>query len=181
MACCPARHRSRATPAIANLNVAASRTKQLNQQRQGQPFRFPSSVRLGSSEAAPSGFLLPGFSSWSAVPIAAMPPATIAAEAAFLATRLSFDGALEDDFLLGFADMLGFFDLAGLDLAPARREEGLTLARLAVFFMTPPIRSWPPATRLHHITVDEQVCRQSRPVRTDCQRPAACPCVLAWA
>jgi hypothetical protein len=110
-----------------------------------------------------------------------MPPATIAAEAAFLATRLSFDGTLGDDFLLGFADVLGFFDLAGLDLAPARREEGLTLARLAVFFMTPPIRSWLPATRLHHITVDEQVCRQSRPVRTDCQRPAACPCVLAWA
>jgi hypothetical protein len=126
MACCPARHRSRATPAIASLNVAASRTKQLNQRRQGQPFRFPSSVRLGSSEAAPSGFLLPGFSSWSAVPIAAMPPATIAAEAAFLATCLSFDGTLEDDFLFGFADVLGFLDLAVLDLAPARRGEGLT-------------------------------------------------------
>ena len=109
--------------------------KQLNQRGQRQPFGFPASVRLGSSEAAPSGFLLPGFSSWSAVPIAAMPPATIAAEAAFLATRLSFDGILEDDFFFGFDDVLGFLDLAVFDLGPARREEGLTLARLAVFFM----------------------------------------------
>src|SRR5215208_6427311 len=68
-----------------------------------------------------------------------MPPATIAAEAAFLATRLSFDGILEDDFFFGFDDVLGFLDLAVFDLGPARREEGLTLARLAVFFMSPPM------------------------------------------
>ena len=181
MACCPARNRSRATPAIASLNVAASRTRQLNQRRQGQPFRFPSSVRLGSSEAAPSGFLLPGFNSSSAVPIAAMPPATIAAEAAFLATCLSFDGALEDDFLLGFADVLGFFDLAVLDLAPARREEGLTLARLAVFFINPPKRSWPPRHEIASYHGRRARLQAIAHGAHRLPRPAACPCVLPWA
>jgi len=68
-------------------------------------------------------------SSSSAVPIAAIPPATIAAEAAFFATCLTFDRTPEDGFSFGFDrsnDLLGFVDLAVRDFVPERREEDLS-------------------------------------------------------
>jgi hypothetical protein len=71
-----------------------------------------------------------------AVPIAAILPATTAALAAFIAPRLIFDRALEDDLFFDFDDILDFLDLLGL--TPARFEDDLDLARLAVFFMMIP-------------------------------------------
>jgi hypothetical protein len=85
-----------------------------------------------------------------------MPPATIAAAAAFLATCLSFEGILEDDFFFVFDDLLGFLELIVFDLGPARREEEPSLARLAVFFMTAPMTFVAPVTRVHHLTVQKQ-------------------------
>src|SRR5215216_2066428 len=76
---------------------------------------LPSSLRLGSSAAAPPGSLLLGVSSLSAVPIAATPPAITAAAAAFLAARLIFDRVPEDDFFFACDGALAFVDLFAFD------------------------------------------------------------------
>jgi hypothetical protein len=81
------------------------------------------------------------FNSPRAVPIPATPAASIAAVAAFVATRVSFDPALETDSAFDFDDVLdlndalafvGFFTF---DLTAARFGDDLDLARFVVFFM----------------------------------------------
>jgi hypothetical protein len=51
----------------------------------------------------------------------------------FHCPAFEFDRALEDDLFFDFDDILDFLDLLGL--TPARFEDDLDLARLAVFFM----------------------------------------------
>jgi hypothetical protein len=94
-----------------------------------------------------------------AVPIAAILPATTAALAAFIAPRLSFDRALEDDLFFDFDDILDFLDLFGL--TPARFEDDLDLARLAVFFMMIPPGHWSrPCHEVAHLSLR---CQAHRP------------------
>ena len=93
-----------------------------------------------------------------AVPIAAILPATTAALAAFIAPRLSFDRALEDDFFFDFDDILDFLDLLGL--TPARFEDDLDLVRLAVFFMMIPPGTTPGLDEVAHLSLR---CQAHRP------------------
>ena len=132
--------------------------------RSRQPVDLPSSLRLGSSAAAPPGSLLLGVSSLSAVPIAATPPATTAAAAAFLAARLIFDRVPEDDFFFACDGALAFVDLFAFDLTRARFEDDFSLARLAVFFMISPatlVRRHP--MRLPHPLRHGKHCAATRP------------------
>ena len=78
---------------------------------------------------------LSGFSSLSAVPIAATPAAT----AAFVATRLSSAPGLGIKLFYDDFDDLLTFVVFVFDLAFARFDEDLDLARFAAFFMTPPL------------------------------------------
>ena len=70
------------------------------------------------------------------MPIAATPAAT----AAFVATRLSFAPALGMRLFFDDFDDLLTFVVFVFDLAFARFDEDLDLARFAAFFMTPPAR-----------------------------------------
>ena len=88
-------------------------------------FYLRSSLRLGSSGVASSGSFLLGLSAPSAVPITAVPAASTAAAAAFFATRLTFDRALEDERIFDFDDVLAFVGLFAFDLTPARLEDDL--------------------------------------------------------
>src|SRR5205823_8218738 len=74
------------------------------------------------------------FNSPRAVPIPATPAASTAAEAAFLATRLSFDPALEKEGAFDLDDALAFVGFFTFGLTAARFGNDLDLLRFAVFF-----------------------------------------------
>src|SRR5947207_5169141 len=96
--------------------------------------------------AAASRAFLSGLSSARAVPIAAVPAASTAAAAAFLATRFNFEPVPESAGVLDFA---AFLARGLLIFARAAGFEGaLDLPRFAGFFMVPPgelvcARTWP--------------------------------------
>jgi hypothetical protein len=71
------------------------------------------------------------FNSPRAVPT----PASSAAEAAFFATLLMVEPALEDERAFCFGDVLAFAGLFTFDLAPARFEEAFDFVRLVGFFI----------------------------------------------
>jgi len=93
---------------------------------------FSLSFRFGSSGAI---FVCSFFNSPRAVPTPATPAASIAAEAAFVATRLSFDPALEKEGAFDFDDALAFVGFFTFDLTAARLGDDLDLVCLVVFFM----------------------------------------------